>query len=184
MTDLEAGLAELATALDALQIGYALIGGLALSLWGEPRATLDIDVTVWVPLESWEAAVEALCRRLAAVPAAPQEFVRATHVLPLLTSAGVRADVVFGELPAERDVVDRAVVKEAAGVKVAVASVEDLIVMKLISERERDSEDARRLLRRFRSTIDRGYLKEKLEGVAEGLGRPEILRNLEEALGG
>lgn len=183
MTDLETGLAELVTALDACQIPYALIGGLAVSLWGEPRATLDIDVTVWVAPENRSKAVDQLRKRLAAVPSLPQEFVAATHVLPLTTSSGVRADVIFGELPAEHDIVQRAVAKQIAGVKVAVATVEDLVVMKLISERERDWDDAKRLLRRHRPTIDRDYLLTKLEGVAQGLGRSDILQALYEALG-
>jgi predicted nucleotidyltransferase len=110
--------------------------------------------------------------------------VRETHVLPVVTSQGVRADIVFGVLPVEKELVERAKPKALAGGDVRVASVEDLILMKLISERERDLEDARRLLRRFRGTIDREYLKERLEGVAEGLGRPDIPRIVEETLGG
>ena len=45
MTALESALLEAVGILDRIGIPYMLIGGLAVSLWGEPRSTLDI--TVW-----------------------------------------------------------------------------------------------------------------------------------------
>lgn len=48
MSALEGAL-TLARLLDSLRVPYMVIGGLANAVWGEPRATLDIDVTVWVP---------------------------------------------------------------------------------------------------------------------------------------
>jgi predicted nucleotidyltransferase len=184
MSSLDGALAELASALRDLEIPYAVIGGLAVSLWGEVRATLDVDLAVWVEAERIDATIVALSRRFEAIPKDPKLFVRETHVLPVVTSQGVRADIVFGVLPVEKELVGRARPKALAGGEVRVASVEDLILMKLISERERDLEDARKLLRRHRGTIDREYLRERLEGVAEGLGRPDIPRIVEEALGG
>jgi hypothetical protein len=46
---LESALAQTIDELNAASIPYMLLGGLALSAWGLPRATLDIDLTVWVP---------------------------------------------------------------------------------------------------------------------------------------
>ncbi|MGA2133897.1 MAG: hypothetical protein ABSH50_16505 [Bryobacteraceae bacterium] len=48
MTDLEGSLAEAADILDRLALAYMLIGGLAVAAWGEPRAILDVDLSVWV----------------------------------------------------------------------------------------------------------------------------------------
>jgi len=45
---LEKALLDLATLLDQNKIKYMVIGGMANAKWGRPRATLDIDVTVWV----------------------------------------------------------------------------------------------------------------------------------------
>jgi predicted nucleotidyltransferase len=181
MTKLEAALAEVARELGALGIPYALIGGLAVSLWGEPRATLDIDITVWVPPDRTKAVVEALCERFASVSIDPVGFVRGTHVLPVMTSQGVRADIVFATLPAEKELIERAHAKDVAGTSVRVASVEDLILMKLISERERDTDDARRLLRRFGKSLDRAYLQPRAAALAEDMARPEIVRAVAEA---
>ena len=46
MTELEAALLEVVAALDACSLPYVLIGGLAVAFLGEPRATLDVDVSV------------------------------------------------------------------------------------------------------------------------------------------
>ncbi len=184
MTKLEAALAEVASGLDGLQIPYALIDGLAVSLWGEPRATLDIDVTVRVDPGETGEVVSALCGQFAAATSDPNGFVGLTHVLPVTTSQDVRADIVFATLPAERELIDRACSREVAGTRIRVASVEDLILMKLISERERDADDARRLLKRFGRSLDRAYLQPRAAGLAEALARPEIARLVTEACGG
>jgi len=157
-----------------------LIGGLAVALWGEPRATLDADFTIWVEPEDLESSIAALSQRLRALPADPPGFARQTRALPVETSAGVRVDLILGSLPYERLAINRARRKEVAGGAVPVASVEDLILMKLISERQKDIDDARGLLRRFKASLDRAYLKPRLVELAEALARPDILQVLRE----
>ena len=39
---------------------YAIIGGVAAQHWGEPRLTVDLDVTVAAPLDQAENIVRAL----------------------------------------------------------------------------------------------------------------------------
>jgi hypothetical protein len=65
-------------ALDAARVDYALAGGLAVAVWGAPRATKDIDLLV---------QPEALPRAMAAVrecgftlEAQPFEFKDGTHL--------------------------------------------------------------------------------------------------------
>ncbi|MGA2133896.1 MAG: hypothetical protein ABSH50_16500 [Bryobacteraceae bacterium] len=47
--------------------------------------------------------------------------------------------------------------------------------MKLIFERPKDLDDARRLIRRFRRTLDRAYLDPRLLELAEAFANPDIL---------
>jgi hypothetical protein len=47
-------------ALKEARIAHALGGALALAYYAEPRATIDIDVNVFVPVERWPMVVEAL----------------------------------------------------------------------------------------------------------------------------
>ena len=175
MTELESALAEVAAALEHCHLPYMLIGGLAVASVGEPRATLDVDVSAWVdPLKTSEA-VACLCRQLRTIQPDPHAFVEKWRVLPVMTSAGVRADIVFASLPFEREVIGRAVMRHLAGRLVPVASVEDLLIMKLVSVRPKDLSDARALLRRFRTSIDLDYLMPKLGELAEALSQPDIL---------
>ncbi len=46
MLDLQQELYQMSAALDAQGIAYALIGGLAVSLYAKPRATEDIDILI------------------------------------------------------------------------------------------------------------------------------------------
>ncbi len=170
--------------LESLSIPHMLVGGLAVSLWGEARATLDVDWVIWIEPEDLEQTITALCRRAPASPTRPLEFVRRTRVLPITTVRGVRADIIFAALPWEKQaIISRSHAKLVAGKTVSVVSVEDLILMKIISERQKDIEDARRLLRRYRSSLDRDYLEPLLLELAESLTRPDIVSTWEEELG-
>jgi hypothetical protein len=174
MTELETALVEIASFLDEMQWPYMLIGGLAVALWGEPRATLDVDVSIWVEPEAFDEAVGRISASFRTIPDA-LEFARRSRVVPIVTSHGIRGDLVLAALPQERELISHARQKAVGGVQIPVASVEDLILMKLISERQKDLDDAKRLLRRFRTTLDAPYLEPQLQQFAEALGRPDIL---------
>jgi hypothetical protein len=47
-------------ALTDAKVPHALGGALALAYYADPRATIDIDINVFVPTERWRAVVEAL----------------------------------------------------------------------------------------------------------------------------
>jgi hypothetical protein len=65
-------------ALDAAGVDYALVGGLAVAVWGAPRATKDIDLLVRAPdLERAMAAIRTLGFTLEGLPF---EFKDGTHL--------------------------------------------------------------------------------------------------------
>jgi hypothetical protein len=174
MTRLEASLVEIVTFLDRSGFPYMLIGGLAVAAWGEPRATLDVDLLVWVDPEGFDEAVRSVAGQFHAAPDA-LVFARRSRVLPVTTADGVRADIVFAALPEEREFISRAQTRRIAGADIRVACVEDLIFMKLISERLKDMEDARLLIRRFRASLDRSSLEPRLQEIAAALARQDII---------
>jgi len=181
MTKLEAALLEISGLLEELAIPYMLIGGLAVTVWGEARATLDADFSLWVEPEKLRSTVEQICARLHPIPSQPLSFVQNSRVLPVIASGGVRADLVFASLPKEREVIARAKAKTIQGKDVRVVSVEDLIWMKLISERPKDIDDARHLLRRHAGSLDRGYLEPIVTELAGSFARADILEIYREA---
>ena len=179
MSDQESALLALASLLEREHVPYMVIGGLANAVWGEPRATLDIDVTVWVEEAGVAGTVDVLSKAFRALAGDPLTFVRESRVLPLESEHGVRLDVVFGLLPFERDAIVRAVPIEIAGTPVRVCTPEDLILMKIISDRERDLADAEGVtLRRIRD-LDLAYLEPRIRELADLLGKAEILRRWE-----
>jgi hypothetical protein len=48
------------TALDAGKVPHAIGGALALAYYAEPRATIDVDLNVFVPTERWPVVRDAL----------------------------------------------------------------------------------------------------------------------------
>lgn len=175
MTTLEEALLELTGTLDELNLPYILIGGLAVSLLGEPRGTLDVDLSVWAAPERLVETVELLCSRFPALPSNPVEFVNHHRVLPIAAANRTRVDLVFASIALEREMIARGIAVQVGGHPVRIASVEDLVFMKLVSTRLKDRADAEALLRRYGRTLDRAYLLPKLQEVAQALDRPDIL---------
>ncbi|MBI3551494.1 MAG: nucleotidyltransferase [Elusimicrobia bacterium] len=170
---------RLAAALDEEKVPYMIIGGIANLIWGRPRATFDVDVTVWAA-ERETALLQRLCSRFQPRVPDPVAFVRDTRVLPLAVE-GVPVDAVFGQLPYEERAIGRARRVELEGIEFRVCSPEDLVVHKIISERAKDKDDARELIRARRAELDRAYLDPIVRGLSQDLARPEIWADYERA---
>jgi hypothetical protein len=79
-------------------------------------------------------------------------------VLPLLDEkTGLRVDLIFSYSEYEREALKRVNKVEISGVYVNYVSVEDLIIHKIISGRERDIEDLKTIIRKNKN-IDEKYI--------------------------
>ena len=178
MTTQQDALAELCSFLEEARLPYMLVGGQANAIWGEPRATLDIDVTIWTG--DVEGAVGVLGSRFKILVVEAAAFVRDTRVLPLESRAGVRIDVIFGLLPFEEEAIGRARLVRVGRTEVRVCAPEDLVLMKIISDRERDLSDARGVVARRFEELDLSYLEPRIRELADLLGKPEIVERWNE----
>jgi hypothetical protein len=151
-------------ALDRHGVRYVIVGGVAARLHGSPTLTEDVDVT---PERSTEnltrlaAALEELDARLAApnapeglrVPLDSETF--SSPVMSFSTSAGV-VDVVLevlgvgGHARLDRD----AVPYEVHGIRIRVASLDDIIRSKEAASRPKDRAHLE-TLRVLREELDR-----------------------------
>jgi len=174
MSGLEKALRALSSYLDERQLPYMVIGGIANLAWGMPRATFDIDVTVWAPAGSEPALISGLGAAFTALPEEPETFAMETRVLPLEVE-GFRVDLILGQLPYEEQAIRRARLVDMEGVKVRMCSPEDLIVHKVLSDRPKDLEDVRGIVRAQGERLDRAYLDPIVRGLASDLARPGIL---------
>lgn len=177
MTDQEKALVMIARTLDAHRIPYMVIGGMANALWGVPRATLDIDVTVWVEPGSTSEIIRQMGKAFRIRTGRPESFVEKTRVLPMETTEGVAIDMIFGMLSFEEEAIRRAVTNMVAGQPIRFCTAEDLVIMKIISQRPKDLDDVRAILKRRGKQIDRVYLDPRIEELARLLERPEIRSN-------
>lgn len=113
MSRLEQALIAVAQFLERHQVPYMVIGGIANIMWGIPRTTLDVDLTVSVSERQLDAVIESLVRVFPPRISDPIAFVKKTQVLPLRTSHGVSVDVIFGQLPYEEQAIHTS--RERAG---------------------------------------------------------------------
>ncbi len=153
---------DLFSALARHEVDYLLIGGLAVSLHGVERATMDVDITVAMNPDNLAALIEA-ARELKLSPVLPVSL-ESLHDLGLLRQwraerhleafalrtpdlAGVTVDVLLFP-PVEFAVMaPRADVFKVAGTNIRVVSIDDLIALKQAVGRPIDLADIEHLRR-------------------------------------
>ena len=175
MNALEYAVGAIARFLEERRVPYMLIGGIANLVWGEPRSTLDVDASVLVDEAAWPDLVSALRSSFHIIPKDPLAFLRQTHVLPIETRDSVRIDLLWAKLPYEHKAITRASLEEVAGHRVRVCRPEDLIIHKIISERPKDREDVRAIVRQQGPRLDRRYLNQAVRALSNALDQPELL---------
>jgi predicted nucleotidyltransferase len=141
-------LARLGSTLDESNLPYMIIGGQAVLLYGEPRLTRDIDITLGVGIDHLDALLQMIKKiPLKALPEDAVAFVKQTMVLPAVDeSTGIRVDFIFSFTSYESQAINRANHIKILGQDVSFARVEDLIIHKIFAGRPRDMEDVRIIL--------------------------------------
>jgi predicted nucleotidyltransferase len=172
-------LIKLARSFNAQNIPYMIVGGQAVLLYGEPRLTRDIDVTVGLGPERLDDIL-ALAGNISLkpLPANPQEFVTTTMVLPLEDEgSGVRVDIIFSFTPYEKEALARANEVMIENAMVRFAASEDVIIHKLFAGRPRDIEDAKTIMARQKN-IDAGYILNWLTSFDQTFPEKKLLELL------
>jgi len=122
-----------------------VVGGQAVLLYGEPRLTRDIDITLGIGvdgLNSIRNIVETL--RLKSLVANVDDFVKETMVFPVIDEkSGIRVDFIFSFSPYEKQAIERAQCIKFGKIEVKFASLEDVVIHKIIAGRARDIEDVK-----------------------------------------
>ena len=149
-------LADAIAVLESRGIKSALIGGLAVSLRGQPRMTVDVDLVILADIEQ----ALRLVSELGETPFEPlfngvEQVVTTSFILPLRhRSTGIRVDLAIGMSGFEQEAVGRATPIAIGKAIIPVVSVEDLLVMKALAGRPQDDQDIRGLIATQRDAID------------------------------
>ena len=139
---------RIAAELSGRGIPYMIIGGQAVLLYGEPRLTKDIDITLGVGVEELPVIKDAIRALGLSIESDDVDtFVKDTMVLPAADKkSGIRVDFVFSFSPFERAAIQRAKEVRFDEVPVRFASLEDLVIHKMVAGRARDLEDVKSIL--------------------------------------
>lgn len=178
-------IARIAASLAVRKIPYMIIGGQAVLLYGEPRLTRDIDVTIGADT-SWLPDVLRSANDIGVTPLPDdvEGFVGRTMVLPTQhPGTGIRVDFIFSFTPYEVGAIARAHKVTMAGQDVAFAQVEDLIIHKIFAGRPRDLEDVRSVLIRNPET-DTAYIRRWLKQFDESVEGGSFTETFEKILSG
>lgn len=154
--------------LERHRLAYAVAGGLAVTVWGEPRATFDVDV--FVAAEG--GRVESLCAAIRQEPAfllepetltlPPYTVIVRAH-LPDRPSAEpglILVDFIVLETALGSSLLSRRVSVDLGGHPIWICSAEDLILLKLLAGRSKDLQDAKGVLALRQDRLDFAYLQD------------------------
>ncbi len=155
---------------------WYVFGAQAVILWGAPRMSADVDVTVEMAPEDAHGFVTAMEQegfelRIQNV----EDFVAKTRVLPFRHRATeMPLDVVLAGPGLEELFFQRAREVEMAQTTIPVISPEDLVVTKILAGRPKDLEDVRGILRERRASLDLGLIRETLRLLEQALGQSDL----------
>lgn len=180
-TDPRTLLINIAGIFDELSLPYLITGGMAVSVWGRPRFTADIDIVVEIKPSDIKGLVKAL-KGLGRAGYIDEdtagEIVRKGGEFNFIDGiTGIKVDFWVssnGDFDLSR--FKRRSAKKILGQKIYFTSPEDLILSKLKWFKESGSnrhlEDAESVLKISGDDLDMGYLREwaKKLGVMNELG--------------
>ena len=167
-------------------IPYMVIGGQAVLLYGEPRLTRDIDITLGVGVRELNKLKETISSLgLKILVERDEEFVERNMVFPTLDEkSGIRVDFIFSFSPYERQAIERAKDIKLGRSLVRFASLEDVVIHKVIAGRARDLEDIKSILLKNQK-YDSDYIEKWLKEFDKSLTEQflKIFREIKEKIG-
>jgi hypothetical protein len=134
--------------------GFTLIGGLAVSAWSSPRATMDVDFLVLIEPVNLNHVVQALC-----AAGLNAELRRGDYddPIPYLIRAD-SLDIIVATKKYEAEAIEQSIVVDVLGRDIPVASPEYLIILKLKAGGPQDILDVQEIL--AANLVDRVLLVE------------------------
>ena len=148
MSDLSRALKDFTDLFDRMGTPYAVMGGIAVRVYGIPRPTYDVDFTAAIPRErlaEFYGEIRSLGYTL------PQQYesgwVDEVAGMPLvkvrlyLEHRGVDVDVFLAESEFQKQLIARRQRHQLDGQPVYFVSPEDLVLLKLLAGRPRDISD-------------------------------------------
>jgi hypothetical protein len=162
-------------------IPYAIIGGIALQFWGEPRFTRDVDVTIMIPLGKEGVVLKKILSAFIPRTPDPLQFAQKNRVCLVKSKDGCEIDISMG-IPGYEEEVMRRTVECDIGEdhRVRICSAEDLIIHKAVAGRPQDLFDIESIIMRQAHKLNVKYIRKWLKEFSRLLESKEIIERFEE----
>lgn len=157
--------AELGSALDAQGVEYGVGGAIALGVWSEPRGTLDVDLTLFVPPDAASRALDVLQQSGCEFERRQAREMIDEHGLCRVSLHGVRVDVFLPTIPFFDRSRDRRTRVHVNGRPLCVWNADVVAVLKLMFFRRKDLADVEQMLRIQGPALDRVWVREQLVDI-------------------
>lgn len=175
-------LRDLASVLARFGGRWYLFGAQAVLIWGRPRLTGDVDVTIFLDSDDPDRLVGAM-RAVGFTPRVTdvRAFAARTRVLPFTHEpTGIGLDAILGGPGFEEEFLRTARNIDLGGIVVPVIAPEALIVTKILAGRPKDLEDVEGILRAQEGGCDLARAHELLGILEAALARADLRPQLDE----
>lgn len=145
------------------QIPIMFMGGIAISVWAEPRATYDIDGIIDIDIAAQERFLQELSREGFAYD--KNNPIKLIQNLPFITLGypleehEIYVDLFLAKSKYAKEALIRKRAVRLAEVTIPVIAPEDAILYKLLAGRNRDIDDVRQILIAQKGNLDLKYMK-------------------------
>jgi hypothetical protein len=155
---------------------WYVFGAQAVIMYGVPRLTADVDVTLALRPDAPERFVHDMEAAGFGLRVGDTNFVRQSRVMPFVHErTGVPLDVVFAGSGLEDEILSRVALTDVGGTTVPVIDLSDLIITKVLAGRPKDLEDVRTLWRIHETKVDAGRIRDVLGLLEQALGQSDLL---------
>ncbi len=163
---------------------WYVFGAQAVLIWGRPRMTADVDVTVvLVPPDTGRFVKEMQSTGFELRVRDVDDFVRRTHVLPFVhTRTGMPLDVVLAASGLEQEFLNRARQARIGDLEIPVISPEDLVIAKILAGRPQDLQDIAGVLARQKKSLDLERIRNTLKSLESALAQSDLVPAFERLL--
>jgi predicted nucleotidyltransferase len=174
-------LRAVANAMRELGVRWYVFGAQAAIVWGSPRLSSDVDVTV--EYLAPQKIAEAFRRHGFDIVHDDADFVERTRVIAVMhRDSRMPVDIVLAGPGLEDEFLERAVVRKIGGRNIPVMSPEDLVATKILAGRAKDLEDVHAVMRARRTDLDLERIRSLLQLLERALTRSDLLRQFEAIL--
>jgi hypothetical protein len=171
----ELALAAFADLAKRLGLRWYVFGAQAVNVYGVPRATADLDVTVDLAGRRAVELVAALRKSGFTPRFADAAFIATTHVIPVVhTASSMPIDVVLAGPGLEQLFLDEVHLEKLGRRQIPFLSIEHLIVTKVLAGRPKDVEDVRELLAQRGDEIDVRRIEALLAQIEAALAQRDL----------